>query len=119
MLFADPLQGSHVDRAQARRAFPRAIRTNRAACWLGKPGLADELFRSAGFKDVAATEIDAPFKPASTQDYRSFIRTSASPIQHILGRLDAIAANAAWSEIAERLSLFETVNGWEGPTSCY
>jgi SAM-dependent methyltransferase len=82
---------------------------------LGKPGLIDEFFRRAGFKDVATTKMEAPFKLPSVLDYLEFIRASASPIQQILGKLDATDAEAAWAEIANRLSVFETVNGWEGP----
>jgi len=82
---------------------------------LGKPGLIDEFFRRAGLKDIATTRMEAPFKLPSVQDYLNFIRASASPIQQILGKLDAAAAEAAWAEMADRLSVFETVNGWEGP----
>ncbi len=82
---------------------------------LGKPGLADELFRAAGFKDVASTTIDAPFELPSARHYLDFIRTSASPIQQILGRLESAAAAAAWSEIEQRLAVFDTTTGWAGP----
>jgi ubiquinone/menaquinone biosynthesis C-methylase UbiE len=82
---------------------------------LGKPGLADELFRAAGFNDVASTMIDAPFRMPSTKDYLDFVRTSASPVLQILGRLSPAAAQAAWSEIEERLAAFETAAGWVGP----
>lgn len=82
---------------------------------LGKPGLIDELFRSAGFKDVATTRMDAPFKLPSAQDYLRFIRTSASPIQQILGKLDPAAADAAWADMEMRLKAFETAEGWMGP----
>lgn len=82
---------------------------------LGRPGLIDELFRSAGFKDVATTKIDAPFKLPSVEAYLDFIRTSASPIQQILGKLDASSASAAWNEMARRLRVFDTNNGWSGP----
>ena len=82
---------------------------------LGKPGLIDDLFRSAGFKDVATTKMDAPFKLPSAQHYLTFIRTAASPIQQILGKLDAAAAQAAWAEMEQRLKVFETAQGWEGP----
>ena len=82
---------------------------------LGKPGLIDELFRDAGFKDVATTKIDAPFKLPSARDYLNFIRTSASPIQQILGNLDVAAREAAWAAMEERLKAFETPSGWKGP----
>ena len=49
------------------------------------------------------------------KDYLDFIRSSASPIMQILGRLDASANAAAWAEIESKLSVFNTANGWEGP----
>jgi len=82
---------------------------------LGKPGLLDELFRAAGFGDVASTRIDAPFRLPSARDYLAFIRASASPIQQILVRLDAAAAEAAWAEMEDRLKAFDTAGGWVGP----
>lgn len=82
---------------------------------LGRPGRIDELFKSAGFGDVATTAVDAPFRLPSVRDYLAFIRSSASPIQQILGRLDEAAAAAAWGEMEERLSVFATPLGWVGP----
>jgi SAM-dependent methyltransferase len=82
---------------------------------LGKPGLIDGLFKRAGFKDVATTRVDAPFRLPSARDYMEFIRSSASPVQQILGKLDATAASAAWAEMEERLKRFDTATGWEGP----
>ena len=82
---------------------------------LGKPGLVDELFRSAGLRDVATTKIDAPFRLPSAAHYLAFIRSSASPIQQILGRLAPAAQQAAWAEMEERLRAFQSPSGWEGP----
>ena len=82
---------------------------------LGKPGLIDELFRQAGFSRVATTKVMAPFRLSSVKNYLDFIRTSASPILQILGRLDETARNAAWADIEGKLSAFNTPGGWEGP----
>ncbi len=82
---------------------------------LGKPGLIDEMFRGAGFKDVATTSMDAPFRLPSAQDYLRFIRTLASPLQQILSKIGAEAADAAWEDMEERLKIFETAEGWTGP----
>lgn len=82
---------------------------------LGKPGLIDELFRQAGFSQVATTMMTAPFKLPSVKDYLDFVRTSASPIVQILGQLDDAARDAAWAEIESRLNAFDTPNSWEGP----
>ncbi|KRC11121.1 ubiquinone biosynthesis protein UbiE [Hydrogenophaga sp. Root209] len=82
---------------------------------LGQPGRIDALFRSAGFQDVATTAVDAVFRLPSVEHYLAFVRSSASPILQILGHLDAASAEAAWSEMRDRLQAFTTQTGWEGP----
>jgi len=82
---------------------------------LGKPGFADELFRKAGFTDVATTKLQAPFRLPSAAAYLDFIRTSASPIQQMLASLDAAKQAAAWAAMEARLQKFATPEGWEGP----
>ena len=82
---------------------------------LGRPGRLDELFTAAGFRDVATIRIDAPFRMPSAKAYLDFVRTSASPIQSILSRLDTAAAEAAWADMEEKLSIFTAPWGWEGP----
>ena len=82
---------------------------------LGRPGLVEALFQQAGFNEVATTVIDAPFTLPSVHHYVEFIRSSASPVLQILGRLDEQAAAAAWAEIEERLAVFNIAGGWQGP----
>jgi SAM-dependent methyltransferase len=82
---------------------------------LGKSGLADELFRAAGFQNVATTALEAPFRMPTAHHYLNFIRSSASPIQQILGRLAPDVAAAAWAEMEDRLGVFTTADGWVGP----
>lgn len=86
-----------------------------ALCSLGKPGVLDELFRAAGFSDVATTKLQAPFRLPSARAYLDFVRTSASPIQQILAGLDPARRHAAWAVMEDRLKKFETSAGWEGP----
>lgn len=82
---------------------------------LGEPDLVDGLFRNAGFQDVASTRLAAPFRLPSVRDYLDFVRSSASPIQQILGRLAAAAQKAAWDDMACKLERFTTAAGWVGP----
>lgn len=82
---------------------------------LGKPGLADELFRAAGFQNIASTALETPFRLPTARHYLDFVRSSASPVQQILGRLAPGAADAAWAEMEERLGVFTTADGWVGP----
>lgn len=84
---------------------------------LGKPGLIDELFTRAGFRDVATTRVEAPFRLATTQDYLSFIRDSAGPILQLLAPLDETARAAAWADITAQLEAFQTDQGWVGPNT--
>ena len=82
---------------------------------LGKPGHLDELFRQAGFVQVASTRVEAPFELPSAGHYLAFLRASASPIQQILAGLSPEAAEAAWADIEQRLHGFDTERGWSGP----
>lgn len=82
---------------------------------LGKPGMIDALFAQAGFSEVATRSVAAPFQLASVDQYLDFIRTSAGPILQIIGRLEPAQQEAAWAEITEKLSAFNTPTGWEGP----
>lgn len=82
---------------------------------LGKPGLADDLFKRAGFKDVASTAIEAPFRLPSAKHYLDFVRSAASPVVQILDRLGPQAAQAAWDDMEQRLETFQTASGWVGP----
>jgi SAM-dependent methyltransferase len=82
---------------------------------LGKPGLIDALFQQAGFSRVATTTLAVPFRLPAVEPYLDFVRTSASPVLQILGRLDPAARTAAWTEIARKLNAFATSTGWDGP----
>jgi ubiquinone/menaquinone biosynthesis C-methylase UbiE len=82
---------------------------------LGKPGWLDSLFKQAGLVDVATTSIDAPFKMPSVRHCMDFIRSSASPVLQLLARLEPAAADAAWADIEQHLSAFNTATAWEGP----
>jgi ubiquinone/menaquinone biosynthesis C-methylase UbiE len=82
---------------------------------LGKPGLIDELFSAAGFHHTTTTTLDAPFRLPTARHYLEFVRSSASPIQQILGHLAAPEQDAAWAEMEEKLKIFSTPQGWVGP----
>jgi hypothetical protein len=82
---------------------------------LGAPGRLAALFEAAGFDDVRAGTLDAPFALPSARHYLDFVRTSASPVRQILGTLSPEAADAAWAAIEARLRSFDTPDGWVGP----
>lgn len=82
---------------------------------LGKPGLLEELFAEAGFRDIVTTSVSAPFELPSVDAYLDFIRSSAAPVLAMLARLDDQGRQAAWSDMKERLAEFDTADGWSGP----
>jgi SAM-dependent methyltransferase len=82
---------------------------------LGRRGQMDELFRRAGYCDVATTAVDAAFQLPSVDAYLDFVRQSAPPVIEVLAGLGASARAAAWDDIRERLRVFETSGGWAGP----
>jgi SAM-dependent methyltransferase len=84
---------------------------------LGKPGLMDDLFGRAGFRAVATTRMEAPFRLPTTEHYLAFIRESAGPILQILAPLDDAARTAAWADIAAQLDVYQTNTGWIGPNA--
>jgi SAM-dependent methyltransferase len=84
---------------------------------LGKPGMMGEVFQRAGFRAVATTPMDAPFRMPATADYLAFIRASAGPILQILAPLDDAARAAAWADMAAQLEVYQTDSGWIGPNA--
>lgn len=82
---------------------------------LGKPGYIDDLFASAGFQEVATTVVPAAFNLPSAKAYLDFIRCSASPIIQALSTLGERERAAAWAEMEERMEVFQTSTGWQGP----
>lgn len=70
----------------------------------------------SGSAPSGSTCTAAPFGLPSVKDYLDFIRTSAGPILQILGRLEDPARDAAWAEIEDEMSAFNTAGGWEGPS---
>jgi SAM-dependent methyltransferase len=84
---------------------------------LGKPGLMDDLFGRAGFRTVATTRMEAPFRLPTTEHYLAFVRDSAGPILQILAPLDDAARAAAWADIAAQLEVYQTNTGWIGPNA--
>src|SRR5690606_2528418 len=82
---------------------------------LGKPGHITDLFVGVGFQNVATTVVSAPFTLSSARDYLDFIRSSASPIMQLLGSLTESEQAAAWAEMEDELTRFQTPAGWQGP----
>lgn len=84
---------------------------------LGRPGELGRLFRDAGFREVAAFRIEAPFWLPSVDDYIAFLRAAAAPAKAALGRLSFSAQDAAWRDMRAQLRAFDGRDGWIGPNT--
>ena len=82
---------------------------------LGKPGLLEELLQTAGFVNVSARYVSAPFQTNSAEEYVDFLRSSASPIIEMLAPLSDATRQNAWADITDQLKVFDAPTGWIGP----
>ncbi|ONI75898.1 methyltransferase type 11 [Kribbella sp. ALI-6-A] len=82
---------------------------------LGGPGVAEKAFAEAGFGDITVTTVPSPVRMPSAADCVRFERESFGALHQMLSRLDEPARAAAWQEITEELSRFETPDGFTGP----
>jgi SAM-dependent methyltransferase len=82
---------------------------------LGGPGVLEETFRKAGFRDVTSRTIAAPVRMPTAADCVRFEKESFGALHQMLAGLDHAGREAAWHEIEQELSCFETRAGFEGP----
>jgi SAM-dependent methyltransferase len=82
---------------------------------LGGPGVAEEAYGKAGFRDVTVDVVDSPVRMATAAECVSFEKESFGALHQMLAGLDRAAADDAWDEIAGALARFEGPDGFAGP----
>jgi SAM-dependent methyltransferase len=82
---------------------------------LGAPGVIEEAFTGAGFRDVRVETMPAPVRLASATECVRFERESFGALHQMLAGLDEEGREAAWAEIGEALRAFEGPEGFVGP----
>jgi SAM-dependent methyltransferase len=83
---------------------------------LGGPGVLEEVFTRAGFRDVKAERIAAPLRMGSAADCLRFERESFGALHQMLSSLDEAGRDAAWTEVGNALREFEDRSqGFVGP----
>lgn len=82
---------------------------------LGGPGVVEEAYQKAGFRDVQTRVVSAPLHMSSTAEYVRFARESFGALHQMLAGLNEAEREAAWQEIEQELRKFEGPNGFEGP----
>ena len=82
---------------------------------LGGPGVLEETFRKAGFRDVESRTVPAPVRLKTAAECVRFEKESFGALHQMLAGLDEAGRQAAWQEIEQELSRFENASGFEGP----
>jgi SAM-dependent methyltransferase len=82
---------------------------------LGGPGVLEETFRRAGFRDVETRVVPSPLRMPSAEECVRFERESFGALHQMLAGLLEEERRAAWGEIEQELRQFEGPGGFEGP----
>jgi ubiquinone/menaquinone biosynthesis C-methylase UbiE len=82
---------------------------------LGNPGVLEEAYERAGFRDAQTHFITAPLRMASAAECVRFERESFGALHQMLSGLDDAQREAAWAEIEQELRKFEGADGFQGP----
>ncbi|MFC7496774.1 MULTISPECIES: class I SAM-dependent methyltransferase [unclassified Nocardioides] len=82
---------------------------------LGAPGVAKEAYAAAGLVDVTVTAMPSPVRMSSAAECVRFEQESFGALHQMLSSVGSDERKAAWAEIEEALSEFETADGFVGP----
>jgi ubiquinone/menaquinone biosynthesis C-methylase UbiE len=82
---------------------------------LGNPGVLENAYEKAGFRDVRARTVPAPLRMPSAAECVRFERESFGALHQMLSGVDEAEKYAAWEEIEQELRQFEGPDGFEGP----
>jgi ubiquinone/menaquinone biosynthesis C-methylase UbiE len=82
---------------------------------LGNPGVLEEAYRQAGFRDVQSRVVAAPVELRSAAECVRFEKESFGALHQMLSGLDEAGREAAWAEIEQELKAFESPSGFQGP----
>ena len=108
--FSIPVQ---VIRRRAQLAPPEPGRPGPFS--LGQPGVIEQLFSDAGFRDVAAETVSAPVHLPSAAECLRFERESFGALHQMMAGLGPEEQEETWQEIEKALGQFETSAGFVGP----
>jgi hypothetical protein len=82
---------------------------------LGGPGVIEDAFRQADFREVGSRLVPAPLRMAHARDYVRFARESFGALHQMLAGLTPAQREEAWQEITTELACFEGPEGFQGP----
>ena len=82
---------------------------------LGTPGVLEEAYRQAGFRDIQTHIVSAPLRMSSANECVRFERESFGALHQMLAGVNEAERESVWEEIANELRKFEGSEGFEGP----
>ena len=82
---------------------------------LGEPERIDGLVRTAGFDDVAVTEVPVMFRAESWAEYRRIVSSLAASMREVLERLDDKARAEVDEKAKARIELYRSGEGYDLP----
>ena len=82
---------------------------------LGAPGVLEDAFRTAGFRDIETRVVNAPVRMTSAAECVRFERESFGALHQMMSGLSEPEREETWQEIEQELKQFETSDGFEGP----
>lgn len=98
-----------------RAALPPPLPGQPGPFSLGAPGVLEEAFRAAGFRDIETRVVPAPVRMKSAAECVRFERESFGALHQMMASLTDTEREATWAEIEQELKQFETGGGFEGP----
>ena len=82
---------------------------------LGTPGVLEEAYKQAGFRDIQTRIVPAPLRMSSANECVRFERESFGALHQLLAGVSEAERESVWEEIANELRQFEGPDGFEGP----
>ena len=80
---------------------------------LGAPGVLEAKMAESGYADIAATVVRPNLSLDSAGEALEMMQSAFGVYRAVVADLPEDARNAAWSEVGEFLSQFESGSGWE------
>lgn len=82
---------------------------------LGGPGVLEEAYRRAGFRNIETRIVASPLRMSSAAECVRFERESFGALHQMLAGLPETERQAVWDEIERDLRQFEGPGGFDGP----
>ena len=82
---------------------------------LAKPGLLQEVYERAGFRDVQVVPVTTHLHLSSTAECVRFVQDVGGPVVQMIAHLSDAERQEAWNEVEQALCRYEGPSGFEAP----